>query len=406
MLLLGAIRGSSLQIKLATPAITAAVLMGAVCVGSAYAAQANLAQVHEQKAQEYLNQKQPKLAIPEFKAVLAADPNNLNAMANLGVLLYFEQNYTEATPYLKRAVAKEPNLAKIRALLGLAEKSLGQISEARADLEVAVPQLAEPGIRVDAGLALIEIYAASQQLDKAAATVSLLQQVAPTDTRVLYTAYRIYSDLAGEAMLDLSLVAPESGQMHQAMAHELYRARDLGGTIANLRKAVAADPNLPGIHYELAEALHNSPDPKVRDQAEQEYKLAVIANGHEVKALSRLGDIAVDRNDLEGAMKFYQQALAVAPNETDASIGLAHVYTEKGQPEAALPLLQGVINVDPTNILAHYRLSSAYRELKRPEDAKRELETYQRYKEIKEKMRAIYKEMRQESPQGAGEKDE
>ena len=99
--------------------------------------------------------------------------------------------------------------------------------------------MAEPGIRVQAGLALIEIYAASQELDKAAGTVSLLQQVAPTDTRVLYTAYRIYSDLAGEAMLDLSLVAPESGQMHQAMAHELYRARDLEGTIANLRKAVA-----------------------------------------------------------------------------------------------------------------------------------------------------------------------
>ena len=132
----------------------------------------------------------------------------------------------------------------------------------------------------------------------------------------------------------------------------------------------------------------------------------MIANGHEVKALSRLGDIAVDRNDLDGAMKLYQQALAVAPNETDASIGLAHVYTEKGQPEEALPLLQGVINVDPTNILAHYRLSSVYRELKRTEDAKRELETYQKYKEIKERMRAIYKEMRQESPQDNGEKDE
>ena len=236
--------------------------------------QANLVQTHERKAQEYLNQKQPKLAIPEFKAVLAADPNNLNALANLGVLLYFEQDYAEASPYLKKAVAKEPDLAKIRALLGLAEKSLGQTAESRTDLAAAVPQLAEPGIRVQAGLALIEIYAASQELDKAAGTVSLLQQVAPTDTRVLYTAYRIYSDLAGEAMLDLSLVAPESGQMHQAMAHELYRARDLEGTIANLRKAVAADPNLPGIHYELAEALRNSPDPKVRDQAEQEYKLA------------------------------------------------------------------------------------------------------------------------------------
>jgi tetratricopeptide (TPR) repeat protein len=400
------IRGSSLQIKLAFGVAAVSVFIGTACVAPVFAAQAtNTAQAHERKAQEYLNQKQPKLAIPEFKAVLAADPSNLNAMVNLGVLLYFEQNYAEAAPYLRQAVAKRPDLSKIRALLGLAEKSLGQTAEARADLEASVPQLAEPPIRVQAGLALIEIYAATQELDKAASVVTLLKQVAPTDPHVLYTAYRIYSDLAGEAMLDLSVVAPESGQMHQAMAHELYRARDPEGTIANLRKAVAADPNLPGIHFELAEALRNSPDPKVREEAEQEYKLAVVANSHDAEALSKLGDIAVDKNDLDGAAKFYQQALAVAPNDADASIGLAHVYTEKGQPEAALPLLQGVIAADPTNVLAHYRLSSAYRQLKRPEDAKRELEMYQKYKEIREKMRAIYKEMRQQSPQGDPDKE-
>jgi tetratricopeptide (TPR) repeat protein len=398
--------GAFLQIKLAFRVATVAGLVTVGCIAPTFAAQTtNAAQTHEQRAQEYLNQKQPKLAIPEFKAVLAADPDNLNALANLGVLLYFEQNYAEAAPYLKQAVAKRPDLSKIRALLGLAEKALGQIAEARADLEAAVPQLAEPAVRVQAGLALIEMDAASQDLDKAAAIVALLRQVAPTDPHVLYTAYRLYSDLAGEAMLDLSLIAPESGQMHQAMAHELYRARDLDGTIANLRKAVVADPNLPGIHFELAEALHNSPDPKVRDEAEQEYRLAVAANSHDAKALGRLGDIAVDKNDLDGAAKFYQQALAIAPNDTDASIGLAHVYTERSQPETALPLLQGVITADPTNVLAHYRLSSAYRALKRPDDAKRELEMYQKYKDIREKMRTIYKEMRQESPQGDADKD-
>jgi tetratricopeptide (TPR) repeat protein len=400
-------RGPSPKIGFALRVAAVTALLGPTgLTGSRLPAQvANTAQTHEHQAQEYINQKQPKLAIPEFKAVLATDPNNLNALANLGVLLYFEQNYAEAAPYLKQAVAQRPDLSKIRTLLGLAEKSLGQTAEARADLEASVPQLAEPAIRVQAGLALIEIYAATQELDKAAAVVTLLKQVAPTDPHVLYTAYRIYSDLAGEAMLDLSLAAPESGEMHQAMAHELYRARDPEGTIANLRKAVAADPNLPGIHFELAEALRNSPDPKVRDGAGQEYKLAVAANSHDAKALSKLGDIAVDKDDLDGAMKIYQQALAVAPNDADAAIGLAHVYMEKGQLEAALPLLQGVIAADPTNVLAHYRLSSVYRELKRSEDAKRELEIYQKYKLIREKMRAIYTEMRQQGPQSDADKE-
>ncbi len=103
------IRGSFLQIKLIFRVATVAVQIGAGCVAPIFAAQAtNTTQAHERKAQEYVNQKQPKLAIPEFKAVLAADPNNLNALANLGVLLYFEQDYAEAAPYLKQAVAKRP----------------------------------------------------------------------------------------------------------------------------------------------------------------------------------------------------------------------------------------------------------------------------------------------------------
>ena len=363
------------------------------------------AQTHERRAQEYINQKQPKLAIPEFKAVLATDPNNLNALANLGVLLYFEQNYSEAEPYLKQALTQKSDLSKIRALLGLAEKSLGQTQEARTNLEQAIPQLTEPAIRVQAGLALIEIDVALQELDKAAAVIPLLRQVAPTDPRVLYSAYRIYSDLAEETMLDLSVTAPESGQMHQMMAHQQYQAGDLTSAIVNLRKAIAANPNLPGIHFELAEALHISPDPQVRNGAEAEYKLAVAANSRDAKALTRLGDIAVDKNDLDQAATFYQRALTVTTDDPDASIGLAHVYTEKGQPEMALPLLKGVIAADPANILAHYRLSAAYRAMKRPEDARRELETYQKYKEIREKMRQTYKEMRLQSPQSDRDKD-
>jgi tetratricopeptide (TPR) repeat protein len=400
-------RGPLPKIGFALRVASIVALLGPGFTSSRLLAQvANNAQTHERRAQEYINQKQPKLAIPEFKAVLATDPNNLNALANLGVLLYFEQNYAEAEPYLKQTLAQKPDLSKIRALLGLTEKSLGQTQEARTNLEQALPQLSEPAIRVQAGLALIEIDAALQELDKAAAVIPLLRQVAPTDPRVLYTAYRIYSDLSEEAMLDLSVAAPESGQMYQMMAHQQYQAGDLTSAIANLRKAVMANPNLPGIHFELAEALHISPDPQVRSGAEAEYKLAIAANGHDAKALTRLGDIAVDKNDLDQAASLYQQALAITPNDPDASIGLAHVDTEKGQSEMALPLLQGVIDTDPANILAHYRLSAAYRAMKRPEDAKRELELYQKYKEIREKMRETYKEMRLQSPQSDRDKEE
>jgi tetratricopeptide (TPR) repeat protein len=361
-------------------------------------------QQHEQRAHQLLNEKKLDLAMKEFAAVLAVDPHNLDAQGNLGVLLYFQKNYAEAEPHLRDAVEQKPDLTKIRALLGMCERRLGKIEAARSDLQSVIDQLQEPNIRLEAGLELIEIYTASQELEKAAAVVAILQQGAPTDPRILYAAYRIYSDLAGETMLDLSITAPTSGEMYQVMAHELVRQRELNGAITNFRKALAANPNLPGIHFELAEALHSSADLKQRAEAEQEYKLAIASNNLDEKAVSRLGDLYTDKGDLEEAATYYKQALKLQPNDPDAALGLARVYTEKNDPSSALPLLEQVTAADPTNVLAHYRLSAVYRKLNRPEDAKRELEAYQKYKDIKEKLRQIYKELRLETPQNEEDK--
>jgi len=45
-------------------------------------------------------------------------------------------------------------------------------------------------------------------------------------------------------------------------------------------------------------------------------------------------------------------------------------------------------------VQAHYRLSAVYRKLNRPDDAKRELAAYQKYKDMKEKLGKIYKDLR------------
>jgi tetratricopeptide (TPR) repeat protein len=381
--------------------------LGAVGLGAAQSSGAAKEQAlgHQQRAHQLLNENKPELAVKEFAAVLVADPQNLDAQANLGVLLYFQKNYEKAEPHLRDAVQQKPDLTNIRALLGMCERHLGKTDAARAELEAVFGQLQETKVRVEVGLELIEIYTASQELGKAAGIVGVLQQGSPTDPQVLYAAYRIYTDLAGEAMLGLSVAAPESGQMYQAMAHELQRERDLRGAITNFRKALAADPKLPGIHFELAETLHASSDLKQRAEAEQEYKLAIAANNSDEKAIARLGDVIADKGDLDGASGYYKQALALVPDDADALLGLARVYTEKNDPNAAAPLLERVVAADPTNETAHYRLSAVYRKLNRPEDARRELADYQKYKDIKEKMRKIYKELRLDTPSGEEAKE-
>jgi len=346
---------------------------------------------HLQKAQTYEHQNRPDLAIPELQAALAIDPSNLQSRANLGVLLFFHGNYDQALPLLQAVVAANPDLWKIQSLLGIAERKTGDDHQGRIDLETAFPHIDETKLKIDVGLQLIESYTATGELDKASTLITQLLALKPTDPELLYAAYRIHSNMMAEDLLSLSLAAPDSAQLHQAIAHELQRTHDLEGTIRNLRQALALDPNLPGIHFELAEALHASDDQRLHTEAVQQYKLAVQTNPTDPKAATRLGDIEVEMGDLDAAEKNYQKALKLQPNSPDAKIGMANVLTERGDPAAAAPLLEQVIAADPSNYLAHFRLSTVYRKLHRPDDVKRELDAYTKYKDMHEKLTSIYK---------------
>jgi tetratricopeptide (TPR) repeat protein len=351
---------------------------------------------HSRKAAEYLKENRPDLAVPEFKAIVALDPQNVDARGNLGVLLFFQGDYTNAIPELRATLKLRPSLAKIQALLGIGEKRTGDFNASRHDLEEAFPKVPDQKIRIETGMELIEIYSGTENLDKAASVVSDLRKLDPTDEAVLYTSYRIYSDLAAESLLSLSVVNPNSARLHQAMAHELAKRGNAPEAIENYRAALRIDPQLPGLHFELAEMLSTLSTAQGRQEAEKEYQAALAANPADEQAECRLGDIAVQKDDLKVAGQRYSRALQLQPNDPEAYIGLANVFMTMDQPQKAEPLLQQALKLDPTSVLAHFRLSSVYRQTGRPADAKHELEEYQKYKEMKDKLRTIYSDLHQE----------
>ena len=350
---------------------------------------------HSRKAQEYLRDNKPDLAVPEFKAIVALEPNNVDARGNLGVLLSFQGAYAEAIPQLRAALKLQPALWKIQALLGMAEKRTGDIKGALGDLENAFPKLKEQKIRMETGMELIDTYSKAGDLDKAAATVSVLRAMDPTNVELVYTAYRIYSDLTDESRLSLMVVAPNSARTHQMMAHELARQGKPDEAILNYREALKVDPNLSGLHFELAEMLNNSAIPNGRQEAESEYRAALDTNPLDEKSECRLGDLAALKGDPKGASEHYERALKLQPNDAEANIGLAKTLMSMNQSEKALPLLEHAVKLDPTSAVAHFRLSTVYRQIGRTADAKRELEAYQKYKDMKEKLRELYRQMRQ-----------
>jgi len=351
-------------------------------------------EAHLREAHRLLSENKPDAAIPEFRAIIGLDPSNIDALGNLGVLLFFHGQYAEAIPALRGALALKSDLWKIQALLGMAERRTGDTQTARTDLEVSFPQLQDQKVRIETGLELVELYNGTGDLEKASSVIGMLRTLVPENQQVLYAAYRVRSDLAREAVLTLALVAPQSALMYQVMAHEAARGGDTASAIRYDREALKLAPNLPGIHFELAELLNTLPrTPQAQAQTKSEYKLALKQNPLDEKAHLRLALIAERSGDPKTAFELYTGALALQPDDAEACYGLASLLVTMNQPEKALKLLERAAQMDPTDATIHFRLGTVYQRLGRKVEAQNEIEQYRKYKELKNKLRETFREL-------------
>jgi tetratricopeptide (TPR) repeat protein len=182
--------------------------------------------------------------------------------------------------------------------------------------------------------------------------------------------------------------------MHQMMAQELSRHGDIDGAIAHYREAVKLDPQLPGLHFELAEALNLSNSAPDREQVEKEYRAALAGNPFDEKAECRLGDIALRASELEPALAHYKRATELQPNDAEASLGMGKVLMQMHRPSEAELYVKRAAQLEPFTAATHYRLSLIYRESGRTAEAQKELAEFQRLKDMKERLKQVYQEMR------------
>ena len=80
---------------------------------------------HLEKGFQYLKANDPNSAAREFATVLAADPKNAEAYANLGAIAFLKRDCQSASAYLRKALAIDPSLSPSQALLGICESRLG-----------------------------------------------------------------------------------------------------------------------------------------------------------------------------------------------------------------------------------------------------------------------------------------
>ncbi len=347
--------------------------------------------------QQDLQQQQPDRAIPVLRKIIALEPNDVDALGNLGVLLYFQGQYPEAATRLRSALQLQPGLYKIQALLGIAEERMGNLDGARTDLKTAFRHLQDKKIQIEAGLALIEDDTAEGKLDQAASAAAELQSAAPDDPYILSVVYQVYSRLMDQTLLSMVVVAPDSAEMQIMMAHELVRQGDNPAAIAEYQKALRLNPKLPGAHYELAELLRLSSNPKLQAQAGPEYKAALAVNQYDEGSWRGLGEVEASNENWKAAEQDFKRALALQPSDGEAQTDMAKMLTYMKHPHQAMALLQEAVKEDPTNIVAHYRLSMLYRQAGQPAAAKQEMAAFLHYKALQDQFSKVFRQIRVQS---------
>jgi Tfp pilus assembly protein PilF len=354
---------------------------------------------HLRKAAEYLKANDRDAAAKEFEAVVALDPKNAEAYANLGVIAFFRSDYAGASRYLSKALALNPSLTKTQALLGICERRLGQPS-AQALLEKSFPQLKDKNLQIQAGLELANIYYQQGVVDRAALVVHSLVDLDPDNIEILYMAQRVYSDLADDTLNKLAILAPGSARMQQVIAERLINDGDLKDATEHFRKALELNPHLPGVHYELAEAiLQSAPnEAQVQAAAEKELETAVQSDGDGPGAECMLARIALRRTDLNSAYSHYQRAFELNPANAEAQFGLGRLLATMQKPAEAAKYLHLAIQSDPLNEQAHYRLASVLRQLQRQDESEKEFRLFREIKEAKQHVAELYREMNKKPP--------
>jgi tetratricopeptide (TPR) repeat protein len=367
--------------------------------GQTTPSKAQQAKQHIQASQQYLQQQRPDLAIPELQKAVALEPQNVDARGNLGVLLFFRGEYAGAIPELRVAVKLKPELWKLQGLLGLAEERTGEMEVGNADLESAFPHLTEQKFKTEVGNALVTSYTSTGDTEKAAAIVSQLLADQPTNTELLYSSYRLYSDLTDKAIVTMALTDPDGARMHEMMGRELARHGDEAQAIVNLREALKINPHLPAAHFELGELLSNSTNDALKAQAEPEFQAAIADNPADEQAHLMMGEAAANRGDTKAAFGEDTKAVELQPNDADALVELGKILMTMNENEKAQEIFERAVKADPTNTVARYRLSVLYRRQGKTAEADQQMAEYKKYKDMKSKLEKIFHDMRMGSLQ-------
>jgi len=322
---------------------------------------------HMQAGIEAEKQRQPAVAIEEFRKVTELEPNLAEGFVQLGQAYMENHDYGSAIAPLKHALEIDANLSPAHQLLGYSLLAQGYAAE-------AIPHLERVQDRTALGIAQVQ----TGQLPEAVANLQAALAEHPNDPDILYYLGRA-SGLLSKQSIDALLAAyPDSARAHQAMGENYFVLRRMPDAEKEYREALRLRPNVPEVHLELGEvyagAFHWA-------KAEEEFRAQTKMQPGNAEASYRLGAALLEQGKLREARAELVRADKLMPDMPETLYSLGKAASLDGDPAAAEKAWTKLLSIEketPLAAQAHFGLAGLYRKQGKTAAAQREIQEFQR----------------------------
>lgn len=280
-----------------------------------------------------------------YRAALRIDRKRGVAWQNLAELYGApdrpEEDWSKASRYLAKArefMGNKPAVVRMQAEILL---RLGRYREALRQYESIDPRTDRER------LAIGRIFLDRGQEDEALTWFERIKAPKHAASAQAFIEQIRMARTVREFELSLAEVGlPEQARTFHRNARAAIRRGERADALGQLEEALALAPMFAAANIELGDLLKQS-DPR---RAELAYLRALVADGHDVAVLSRLGELYTQQGNFSAAAAFMRRAVQIEPRNPNLRLELARACRRAGQVARAMTHLRTFLDEVPDNV--------------------------------------------------------
>ena len=318
-----------------------------------------------------------------FQAAVNANPDNSDALMELGVAELRLGRPELAVDQLNKAISLAPNQHGANLFCGIAYAQMHHVDEAVAafEREIAVdPKNAQ----AEMWLGVVQMQAGHPE--KATGPLDVAAELAPDDLNILEYRGKAHSDVAFASYARMAAIDPKSWHVHKVQAQMYSQQSQHKEAIAEYLEALKIVPTNSDLYEELGNEYRKASQ---LDLAQQAFHKELELSPNNPIAMYNLAKIDIETNQSAEGLVLLEKVVATYANVPATYFYLGLGDFDTGRSTEALAALEKARAMHPEADLApriEYELSRVYRKLGRVEDSNHAIHEYTRLKALNAKL--------------------